>query len=162
MSGEAPGMRGVRAAGTVSCGYCGGWGHNARTCPDGEAVAYRHECIRVLLDDVCGFAAAYDRQSCKELRTEVLLLLKVEVKWLAERKVKDDGKKMHDPSPGSSLATDDGERAAGEQEKNAARRRCDTPPGVPRSGELDVTSSCMKCGDPLAWGSGKSLCRRCM
>lgn len=137
MRPERNGMRGVRAAGTVSCGHCGGWGHNARTCPDGEAVAHRHERIRELLDDVCGFAVAYDRDGCEELRGEVLLLLKAEVQWLAERKGEGDGKKMHDPHPGGDLGADDGKRTGGgKQKKKAARKRCDTPPGVPRSGDL--------------------------
>lgn len=84
-------QRGVRAAGTVSCGHCGGRGHNARTCPDGYAVARRHRRIHELLDDVCGFAIAYDRDGCEELRGEVLLLLRAEVRLLAARGGKGNG-----------------------------------------------------------------------
>lgn len=77
--------RGVRASGTVSCGYCGDRGHNARTCPDGYEVAARHARIRELLDGVCGFAVAYDRDGCEELKEEVLELLRIEVNHARQR-----------------------------------------------------------------------------
>ena len=78
-------MAGVRDSGTVSCGHCGKRGHNARTCPDGYEVANRHARIRELLSDVCGFATTFDKDGCEELRGEVLLLLKAEVRALHKR-----------------------------------------------------------------------------
>ena len=134
MREERQGMRGVRAAGTVSCGHCGKRGHNARTCPDGYEVAERHARIRELLADVCGFAVAFDRDGCEELRGEVLLLLRSEVAALRAKGGKGDG-----TNAGSGDVLEHGQSGRGAASERMAKVGSapvagSRPPGVPLAG----------------------------